>query len=471
MNKKLQVFVSSTYLDLRDERQKAVEGILKSKHIPAGMELFIPSDKSQWEVIKEWIVDSDLLMLILGGRYGSIEPNSGKSYTQLEYEFAADNNIPVCTIVLNEQFLANKKSKNISLKIYEHEVENPSIEKYNAFKKIAMSNLVGEVGDVNQITSEVGFILQEYLRKDKSEYNFRGWIRGKEKPDLVEMNIDNNIRYYIEDKERHGLIKKTLDTYMVDLKIFQNYFSNLLINEIDTMKIKEFLRYREDNYSIRSKNSMERVRSILNGFFEWLVYENKIEVNPVLKVKPYKFHKNVNEGLSNIELSKLRTASKTLRERAMIETFLSSGCHLAELCELKLDSIDWKDKTLNIGFGEKRRIVFLTPTAEKNLKEYLDNRQDDIEFIFVTERKPFRKISHRGIQRELGNIGIRADLGKNISPRIFRDTFVRIMLEKGYQWNTIQVLLGYHSKASRSESYFKITQRNIHDMINPRPDF
>ncbi len=67
LNKKLQVFVSSTYLDLKNERQKAVEGILRSKHIPAGMELFIPSDKTQWEIIKEWIKDSDLLLLILGG--------------------------------------------------------------------------------------------------------------------------------------------------------------------------------------------------------------------------------------------------------------------------------------------------------------------------------------------------------------------------------------------------------------------
>lgn len=64
LNKKLQVFVSSTYLDLKNERQKAVEGILRSKHIPAGMELFIPSDKTQGEIIKEWIKDSDLLKLL-----------------------------------------------------------------------------------------------------------------------------------------------------------------------------------------------------------------------------------------------------------------------------------------------------------------------------------------------------------------------------------------------------------------------
>lgn len=66
------------YLDLIDERQKAVEGILRAGHIPAGMELFIPGDKDQWTIIEKWIKESDILMLIFGGRYGSIEPKSGK---------------------------------------------------------------------------------------------------------------------------------------------------------------------------------------------------------------------------------------------------------------------------------------------------------------------------------------------------------------------------------------------------------
>lgn len=83
--KKLQVFVSSTFKDLREDRQAAVEAILTAKHIPAGMELFASGDESQMSVIKRWIDQSDVYLLILGGRYGSIEPNSGKSYTHLEF--------------------------------------------------------------------------------------------------------------------------------------------------------------------------------------------------------------------------------------------------------------------------------------------------------------------------------------------------------------------------------------------------
>ncbi|HYI02988.1 DUF4062 domain-containing protein [Hyalangium sp.] len=68
MKRKLQVFISSTYIDLKEERQSAVEAILESGHIPAGMELFAAGDKSQLETIRRWIDDSDVYLLILGGR-------------------------------------------------------------------------------------------------------------------------------------------------------------------------------------------------------------------------------------------------------------------------------------------------------------------------------------------------------------------------------------------------------------------
>jgi hypothetical protein len=178
MNKKLQIFVSSTYLDLKEERQKAVEGILRAGHIPAGMELFTASSKSQWLVIEEWIKESDVLMLILGGKYGSIEPDSGKSYTQLEYEFALKHGIPVFAIVLSDQYLINKKSTNISLEVYEREVKEPQFEKYDEFKSLVLSNLIKFVENISEITSEVAFSLQEFVKKDDNEYKFRGWIRG-----------------------------------------------------------------------------------------------------------------------------------------------------------------------------------------------------------------------------------------------------------------------------------------------------
>lgn len=192
--KKLQVFVSSTYVDLIEERQKAVEGILRAGHIPAGMELFTGANKSQWNIIEEWIKESDILMLIFGGKYGSVETESGKSYTQLEYEFALEQGIPVFAIVLDDHYLINKKSKNMSLPVYERDLPKPEIEKYNDFKKTVESNYVKFIGDINQITGEVALVLQDFMRKDLTEHHFRGWIRGTESSNetVVSSNLNAN---------------------------------------------------------------------------------------------------------------------------------------------------------------------------------------------------------------------------------------------------------------------------------------
>lgn len=108
MKRKLQVFVSSTFTDLIEERQAAVSAILKAGHIPAGMELFTAADRSQMDIIKNWIDESDVYMLILGGRYGSIEPTTGKSYTELEYDYAVEKGKALFAVVIKEEALEQK---------------------------------------------------------------------------------------------------------------------------------------------------------------------------------------------------------------------------------------------------------------------------------------------------------------------------------------------------------------------------
>ena len=108
VKKKLQVFVSATYEDLIKERQAAVEAILTAGHIPAGMELFTSGDESQMEVIKQWINESDVFLLILGGRYGSIEPKSGKSYIHLEYEHAISQRKRIFSCVIEEEAIEER---------------------------------------------------------------------------------------------------------------------------------------------------------------------------------------------------------------------------------------------------------------------------------------------------------------------------------------------------------------------------
>ena len=82
MDKRFQVFISSTYADLKEERQKVIQTVMETDCIPAGMELFPAADEEQWKFIQRVIDDCDYYILIIGGRYGSLT-DEGVSYTRL----------------------------------------------------------------------------------------------------------------------------------------------------------------------------------------------------------------------------------------------------------------------------------------------------------------------------------------------------------------------------------------------------
>ena len=115
-NKKYQIFVSSTYEDLKEERKAVIEQILNMGHLPIGMELFVASDDEQFSYIKRIIDNCDYYVLILGGRYGSISPNTGISYTEMEYNYAVEKNIPVLVFpyINIEKLSVKKKDKDLT---------------------------------------------------------------------------------------------------------------------------------------------------------------------------------------------------------------------------------------------------------------------------------------------------------------------------------------------------------------------
>jgi nucleoside 2-deoxyribosyltransferase len=99
--KKYQIFISSTYDDLREEREAAIKTILSLYHIPIGMEMFNAGDNDQWTVISQTIEISDYYVVIIGGRYGSTT-DSGVSYTEKEYDYAISKGIPVLAFIKDE---------------------------------------------------------------------------------------------------------------------------------------------------------------------------------------------------------------------------------------------------------------------------------------------------------------------------------------------------------------------------------
>ena len=95
--KRYQVFVSSTFRDLQEERQEVMQALLELDCIPSGMDLFPAANESQWSLIQRVIDDCDYYILIIGGRYGSIA-DDGVGYTEKEYDYAISRGKPIVGI-------------------------------------------------------------------------------------------------------------------------------------------------------------------------------------------------------------------------------------------------------------------------------------------------------------------------------------------------------------------------------------
>ena len=227
LRKRLQVFVSSTYLDLQAERQAAVEAILVAGHIPAGMELFTSGDESQMDVIKQWIDESDVFLLILGGRYGTVEAKSNKSYTQLEYEYAFSQAKPLFACLITAQ--------SLELKVREHgtsAIELAQPQMLSDFRSMVLSRMVKFWSDEKDIKIAVGETLSQFARRD----DLIGWVRPSALADIPAL-ADEISRLSKENSELrhrkpesaepliHGLTYEALKQNLIDRRLLSHLTS------------------------------------------------------------------------------------------------------------------------------------------------------------------------------------------------------------------------------------------------------
>jgi hypothetical protein len=167
MDVKYQVFVSSTFVDLKEERRTVIEMILNMGHIPVGMEAFQASDDTQWDYIKRRIDESDYYVLIVAERYGSEQ--NGKSYTQMEYEYAVKTGVPVVSFLLDSNVRKDWPSSKV-----EHEKK----EKVEKLRKLCERKLVKFWKNSDDLGGKVALALNELIR-DKPR---TGWVRADSVP-------------------------------------------------------------------------------------------------------------------------------------------------------------------------------------------------------------------------------------------------------------------------------------------------
>lgn len=169
MEKRYQVFVSSTFQDLEVERQEVMHALLELDCIPSGMELFPAANESQWNLIQKVIDDCDYYILILGGRYGTIGPD-GYSYTEMEYRYALSSGKPIIAFIHGSPgSIAADKS----------ETSPEGKTKLEAFRKEVEKRLVKKWSSPQDLGSVVSRSLIQLIKTTPAV----GWVRANELAD------------------------------------------------------------------------------------------------------------------------------------------------------------------------------------------------------------------------------------------------------------------------------------------------
>lgn len=166
MEKRYQIFISSTYTDLKEEREKVMYAVMRLNHIPAGMELFPAVDEEQFAYIKRVIDMSDYYILIIGGRYGSLS-EEGLSYTEKEYDYAVLQKKKVIALL--------HKSPN-TIPVGKSDVTDELREKLVIFRK--KIETAGKLVSYWQTADELSALAMSALISTINLFPAEGWIRA-----------------------------------------------------------------------------------------------------------------------------------------------------------------------------------------------------------------------------------------------------------------------------------------------------
>lgn len=192
-DRRYQIFISSTFGDLRAERKAAVEAVFESGHIPIALENFAPSDESDLQVIKRAMGECQVYIAILGHRYGSMVPGKDYSFTEFEYNLAQECGLKTLTFVLTDEAIAERRSK------LDQRVD------------------AQELGNFNRLTA---------FHKKVATHFRRPFTPGPEFKYIVELALTN-----LKDWDKPGWIREPEDRTILDTA--QNEFIVDIIKELE----------------------------------------------------------------------------------------------------------------------------------------------------------------------------------------------------------------------------------------------
>ena len=266
---------------------------------------------------------------------------------------------------------------------------------------------------------------------------------------------------YKSDKRIEGFSPLTLKMYGSQYGLLQRYFGDVYMQDITTDDLKLYLV--EAGGHLKPSSLGHRIRFV-RSLYKWTHEEGFIPKNPAAKLKEPKPGKRVPKFLSKHEIEHLREACYTAKEKALFEFFYSTGCRIGEVANLNRDDIEFNgNSVIVLGKGDKEREVYFNIRCAIWLKRYLDEREDDDPCLFVTERKPFRRMSIDSLRYIIKGISNRAGIKKSIHPHQLRHSYATHMVDNGAPLEVIQSLLG-HEKSETTRLYAQLSGKLRYDL-------
>ncbi|MBI5144749.1 MAG: tyrosine recombinase XerC [Candidatus Omnitrophica bacterium] len=285
----------------------------------------------------------------------------------------------------------------------------------------------------------------------------------------MERYVEKFIRY-LEIEKNYS--PHTILNYKLDLQDFKKFLGEAPLEKVDYLTLRKYLAcLKEKNFKSRT---LGRHLSTLRSFFKFLTREGYLKDNPTLSLSSPKLEKHLPVFLTEGEVTKLIEAAIPknelgLRNRAVLETFYSTGMRISELVGLNTDDIDFISGVVKVmGKGKKERLLPIGEHAISAIRHYLERRRKKMRELFLN--KNGHRITDRGIRGVVAKYIRLASIRQGVSPHTLRHSFATHLLNRGADLRSVQELLG-HANLSTTQIYTHLTTerlKSVYDKAHPR---
>lgn len=263
---------------------------------------------------------------------------------------------------------------------------------------------------------------------------------------------------FLSAKRIEGCSEKSLTYYRKTIETMLEKVGKG-ITHITTDDLRSYLTaYQVEKQS--SKVTIDNIRRILSSFFSWLEDEDYILKSPVRRIHKVKTATTIKETYSDEALETMRDNCETLRDLALIDMLASTGMRVGELVLLNREDINFEERECVVfGKGSKERMVYFDARTKIHLQNYLAERTDTNNALFVSLKAPHERLQIGGVESRLRELGKRLSLPR-VHPHKFRRTLATMAIDKGMPVEQLQRLLG-HQRIDTTLQYAMVKQSNV----------